>query len=136
MADSRDTYRTVTPYLVVSDADAELAFLKAAFGAVEVNCQRNPDNTVMHAEITIGDSLVMLGQAGGSWTPRTTALYLWVENVDATYARALEAGATSESEPQDKPYGHRNAGLIDRGGVTWWIGAPVREKQTSSGMYA
>jgi PhnB protein len=136
MADSKDTYRTVTPYLVVSDADAELAFLKAAFGAVEVNCQRNPDNTVMHAEITIGDSLVMLGQAGGSWTPRTTALYLWVENVDATYARALEAGATSESEPQDKPYGHRNAGLIDRGGVTWWIGAPVREKQTSSGMYA
>ena len=100
MADSRDTYRTVTPYLVVSDADAELAFLKAAFGAVEVNCQRNPDNTVMHAEITIGDSLVMLGQAGGSWTPRTTALYLWVEDVDATYARALEAGATSESEPR------------------------------------
>ena len=89
MADSRDTYRTVTPYLLVSDADAELAFLKAAFGAVEVNCQRNPDNTVTHAEITIGDSLVMLGQAGGPWKPRTAALYLWVEDVDATYARAL-----------------------------------------------
>ena len=130
MADSRDTYRTVTPYLLVSDADAELAFLKAAFGAVEVNCQRNPDNTVTHAEITIGDSLVMLGQAGGPWKPRTAALYLWVEDVDATYARALEAGATSESEPEDKPYGHRNAGVIDRGGVTWWIGAPVRERQT------
>ena len=130
MADSRDTYRTVTPYLLVSDADAELAFLKAAFGAAEVSCQRNPDNTVTHAEITIGDSLVMLGQAGGPWKPRTAALYLWVEDVDATYARALEAGATSESEPEDKPYGHRNAGVIDRGGVTWWIGAPVRERQT------
>ena len=130
MVDSKDTYRTVTPYLVVSDADAELAFLKAAFGAVEVNCQRNPDNTVMHAEIKIGDSLVMLGQAGGTWKPRTAALYLWVEDVDASYARALEAGATSESEPEDKPYGHRNAGVIDRGGVTWWIGAPVRERQT------
>jgi PhnB protein len=129
MADSKDTYRTVTPYLVVSDADAELAFLKAAFSAVEVNCQRNPDNTVMHAEITIGDSLVMLGQTGGPWKPRTAALYLWVEDVDTTYARALEAGATSESEPKDKPYGHRNAGVIDRGGVTWWIGAPVRERQ-------
>ena len=136
MADSRDTYRTVTPYLVVSDADAELAFLTAAFGAVEVNCQRKPDNTVTHAEITIGDSLVMLGQAGGPWKPRTAALYLWVEDVDATYARALEAGATSESEPQDKPYGHRNAGVIDRGEVTWWIAAPVREKQTPGGMYA
>ena len=126
MADSKDTYRTVTPYLVVSDADAELAFLKAAFGATEVDCQRNPDNRVMHAEMKIGDSLVMLGQAGGRWTPRPAALYLWVDNVDATYARALQAGATSESEPEDKPYGHRNAGVVDQNGITWWIGAPVR----------
>ena len=126
MAVSRDTYRTVTPYLVVPDADAELAFLKAAFGATEANCQRRPDNTVMHAEIKIGDSLVMLGQAGGPWKARSAALYLWVENVDATYARALQAGATSESEPEDKPYGHRSAGVVDPNGVTWWIGAPVR----------
>ena len=124
MANSKDTYRTVTPYLVVPDADAELAFLKAAFGATEVNCQRNPDNTVMHAEITMGDSLVMLGQAGGPCKPRPAALYLWVEDVDATYARALQAGATSESEPEDKPYGHRNGGVIDRNGITWWIAAP------------
>ena len=130
MADLQTTYHTVTPYLVVSDADAELAFLKAAFGATELNCQRHPDNTVMHAEITIGDTLVMLGQAGGPWMPRTAALYLWVEDVDATYARALEAGAKSESAPEDKPYGHRNAGVIDRNGVTWWIGAPVKERQT------
>jgi PhnB protein len=114
MTDSKDTYGTVTPYLVVPDADAELAFLKAAFGGTEANCQRNPDNTVMHAEIRIGDSLVMLGQAGGPWKPRPAALYLWVEDVDATYARALQAGATSESEPEDKPYGHRNAGVIDQ----------------------
>ena len=126
MADSKETYRTVTPYLVVSDADTELAFLKAAFGATEVDCQRNPDNRVMHAEMKIGDSLVMLGQAGGRWTPRPAALYLWVDNVDATYARALQAGATSESEPEDKPYGHRNAGVVDQNGITWWIGAPVR----------
>ena len=126
MADSRDTYHTVTPYLVVPDADAELAFLRAAFGGTEANCQRNSDNTVMHAEIRIGDSLVMLGQANGPWKPRPAALYLWVEDVDATYARALQAGAASESEPEDKPYGHRNAGVIDQNGVTWWIGAPVR----------
>ena len=65
MAVSRDTFRTVTPHLVVPDADAELAFLKAAFDATEANCQRRPDNTVMQAEVKIGDSLVMLGQAGG-----------------------------------------------------------------------
>ena len=85
----------------------------------------------MHAEVTIGDSLVMLGQAGGTWKPRPAALYLWVEDVDATYARALAAGGTSESEPEDEPFpGHRNAGVIDQGGVCWWIGAPVRDGQT------
>jgi len=125
MTHDRPTYRTITPYLVVPNADVELTFLKAAFGGVEVECQRNQDNTVMHAEVQIGDSLVMLGQAGGQWTPRPAALYLWVTDVDATYARAIAAGATSESEPEDKPYGHRNAGVIDQSGVTWWIGAPV-----------
>ena len=82
----------------------------------------------MHAEIKIGDSLVMLGQAGGPWKPRSAALYLWVTDVDATYAKALQAEATSKSEPEDKPYGHRNARVIDRNGVTWWIGAPVKQK--------
>ena len=126
MAEVKNTYRTVTPYLLVPDADVELTFLKTAFGAAEVECHRNPDDTVMHAEVEIGDSLVMLGQAGGQWPPRPAALYLWVENVDATYARALAAGAVSESTPEDKPYGHRNAGVIDRNGVTWWIAAPVK----------
>ena len=126
MADSQNTYPTVTPYLVVPDADAELAFLKAAFGGTEANCQRNADHSVMHAEINIGDSLVMLGQAGGRWKPCPAALYLWVDDVDASYARAIQAGATSESEPEDKPYGHRNGGVIDPNGVTWWIAAPVR----------
>jgi uncharacterized glyoxalase superfamily protein PhnB len=126
MTDVKDTYRTVTPYLVVPDADAELAFLKAAFGGTEVGCQRNTDGTVMHAEIAIGDSLVMLGQSGGQWTPRPGALYLWVTDVDSTYAKAVASGATSESEPENKPYGHRNAGVVDRNGVTWWIGAPVK----------
>ena len=126
MADTMTSYRTVTPYLVVSNADDELAFLKAAFGGTEVLCHRNADNSVMHAEIKIGDSLVMLGQAGGPWTPLRAALYLWVEDVDATYARAFAAGATSESEPEDKPYGHRNAGVIDSNGITWWIGSPVK----------
>ena len=126
MADDKNTYRTVTPYLLVPDADAELAFLKAAFGGTEVSCQRNPDKTVMHAEMKIGDSLVMLGQAGGEWKPRGGAFYLWVDDVDATYRNAITAGATSESQPEDKPYGHRNAGVVDKSGVTWWIAAPVK----------
>lgn len=120
------TYRTVTPYLLVARADAELDFLKAAFGAEEREVTRHPDGSIVHAEVSIGDSLVMLGQAGGQWKPRDGSFYLWVADVDATYRRALEAGAASESEPEDKAYGHRNAGVIDPNGLTWWIAAPVR----------
>lgn len=120
------TYRTVTPYLLVNDADAELRFLEAAFGGTVGHCSRTPAGQVMHAEVTIGDSLVMLGQSGPAWPARPCALYLWVDDVDATWARALDAGGTEESKPEDKPYGHRNAGVNDPNGNTWWIGAPVR----------
>ena len=108
------------------DADVELGFLKAAFGATEASCQRNADQTVMHAEVNVGKSLIMLGQASAEWKALQGALYVWVPDVDATYARALKAGATSQSAPEDKPYGHRNAGVVDQNGVTWWIGAPVK----------
>ena len=126
MADTMNTYRTVTPYLVVTDGDAELKFLQAAFGGTETLCHRRPDGTVMHAEIRIGDSAIMLGQADEMWKALNAALYLWVENVDEVYAKALTAGAVSQSAPEDKPYGHRNAGVVDRNGITWWIGSPVR----------
>lgn len=126
MADTIETYRTITPYLVVSDADAEIQFLKNAFGATEVQCQRNSDQTVMHAELKVGDSLIMLGQANQDWKAISAALYLWVPDVDATYAKAIEAGAASQSKPEDKPYGHRNAGVVDQNGITWWIGSPIQ----------
>ena len=125
MTDTLDTYRTLTPYLIVADADAEIRFLTAAFGATEKSVDRRPDGQVMHAEIVIGDSLVMLGQANDTWKALGGALYLWVPDVDAAYAQALAAGATSQMPPEDKPYGHRNAGVIDASGITWWIGSPV-----------
>lgn len=125
MADTLEKYRTVTPYLVVADAGAEIRFLEAAFGATVTSQQRNADGIVMHAELAIGNSQVMLGQARGQGEPRNAALYLWVANCDAVYEKALAAGAVSESAPEDKPYGHRNAGVIDRNNVTWWIGSPI-----------
>ncbi len=119
------TYRTVTPYLLVEDGERELAFLQQAFGGAIGECTRDADGRLMHAEVTIGDSLVMLGQCTPQWPSKRCALYLWVDDVDATWRRALDAGATSESESEDKPYGHRNGGVIDPNGNTWWIGAPV-----------
>lgn len=126
MTYTHDSYRTITPYLIVTDAEAELRFLASAFGAVEKDVTRNADGSVMHAELTIGDSLVMLGQGNAQWPPKASAIYLWIRDVDATYAQALGAGAMSESAPEDKPYGHRSAGVIDPNGVTWWLGAPVK----------
>ena len=121
-----ETYRTVTPYLVVPDGDREIGFLESAFGAQISVCERKPDQSLMHAEIRIGDSMVMVGQAGEQWKAQKASLYLWVENVDEVYAKALAAGAESISPPEDKPYGHRNAGVADPSGNTWWIGSPVK----------
>ena len=125
-------YRTVTPYLVVADADAELMFLTAAFGGSVVLCSRDADGRVVHAEVTIGDSLVMLGQANEQYAPREASLYLWVADVDATYRQALAAGGRSDAAPEDKPYGHRSGGVVDPNGVAWWIAAPVARRETAS----
>ena len=125
-ADTSDRYRSVMPYLVVEDADAEIDFLKAAFGAADIAIHRRPEGSVMHAELQIGDAVVMLGQAGGQWHPRAASLYLWGQDVDATHARAVEAGGISRSAPADKPYGHRIAEIEDPNGVTWWIGSPAK----------
>jgi len=69
----------------------------------------------------------MLGQANAQWKALSAALYVWVDDVDATYAKALAAGATSQGPPEDKPYGHRNAGVVDQNGITWWIGSPLKK---------
>ena len=119
-------YPTVTPYLVVADATAEIEFLEKAFGATVTEASRDDNGRLMHGEIRIGDSLVMLGQAGGEVKPLNAALYVWLENVDEVYAKALAAGARSEREPSDQAYGHRNAGVIDSNGIAWWIGSPVK----------
>ncbi len=126
MPDDINTYRTITPYLVVQDADAAMKFLKEGFGATEASCERKADKTVMHAEMQVGNSLIMLGQAHEIGQALKAALYVWVPDVDATYAQALQAGAASLSAPEDKPYGHRNAGVVDQNGITWWIGSPIK----------
>jgi uncharacterized glyoxalase superfamily protein PhnB len=121
-----NVYRTVTPYLVVADANAEIDFMQKTFGATLTTAARDDSGRLMHAEIRIGDSLVMLGEAGGKVKPLNAALYVWLGNVDEVYGKAIAAGATSEREPVDQPYGHRTAGVIDSNGISWWIGSPVR----------
>ena len=81
----------------------------------------------MHAELKIGDSIIMIGEASGEWKPMPASIALYVENVDATYARALEAGATSIREPANQFYGDRSGGVKDLAGNHWWIATHIEE---------
>jgi PhnB protein len=115
-------YRTLTPYLVVEGVSRLVDFLKETFGAQEVHpAMLRPDGSVMHAELRIGDSLVMMGEPTGEFKAMPAMLYVYVEDTDATYYRALQAGAKSVTEPADQFYGDRNAGITDPSGNCWWI---------------
>ena len=117
-----DGYRAVTPYLVIAGVDRVMKFLRLAFGAAEkFPPMKRPDGTVAHAEMRIGDSDVMIGEARGEYPPTPGSFYVYVEDVDGTYRRALRAGAVSVTEPQDQFYGDRSAGVRDPGGNFWWI---------------
>src|SRR5215213_2101665 len=120
-------FQTVTPYLVVQGADRLVEFLKQAFGGEPGICSRRPDGTIMHAQIRIGDSILELGEGNEKWQPRPGNLHVYVEDADATYRRALEAGATSLYEPDDKPYGDREAGIVDPSGNYWFTSTHVED---------
>src|SRR2546422_2922688 len=115
-----DGFRTVTPYLLVPGVAKLIDFLKQAFAAEETHRSARPDGTVMHAQVKIGDSTVMMGEPMGEFR-MPGSLYLYVTDTDATYKRALQAGATSVMAPADQFYGDRNAGVKDAGGNVWWI---------------
>ncbi len=116
-----DRYHTVTPYLLVAGAARLIDFLKSAFDAKECYRANRPDGGVMHAEITIGDSVIMMGEPMGEFQPMPCMVHLYVEDADAVYKQALKAGATTVQEPADQFYGDRSAGVKDMFGNLWWI---------------
>src|SRR5919106_3734839 len=95
-------YHTVTPYLTVQGAAKLIEFLKQAFEAQETERITQPDGTIGHAEVRLGDSVVMLADSGGERQPMPSGIYLYVTDTDAIYQRALQAGATSIMEPADQ----------------------------------
>lgn len=119
-----DGYHSITPYLTVQGVEKVIDFVKAAFGAEETVRMAGPGGGVGHAEVRIGDSMVMMGAPqDGSSQPATVLFY--TEGVDEVYKRALAAGGKSEHEPADQFYGDRTAGVIDPAGNTWWIHTTV-----------
>jgi uncharacterized glyoxalase superfamily protein PhnB len=118
-------YTTVSPYLIVDGASNTIDFLTRVFGAVEL--RRFPDSSgkLMHAEVRIDDTVVMLGDGGEGWPPIPSYVHVYVPDVDETYRRALEAGATSVQEPVKKEDEDKRGGVKDSGGTTWWIATKV-----------
>lgn len=122
-----DGYHTVTPYLLVEDAAGLIPFLERAFGATLLGRYDSPDGRLMHASLQIGDSKVMMGQAAEQWPAMPAMLHLYVEDVDAVYRRAVEAGARSIREPEDQFYGDRSGGVVDPAGNQWWITTHIED---------
>ncbi len=120
-------FHTVTPYLVVEGTDKLIQFLKQAFAAKEIYVMKQSDGTIMHAQVQIGDSMIMLGEACGEYGPRPGSVYLYVNNTDELYKKAIQAGATSLREPADQFYGDRSAGVKDFCGNQWWIGTHIED---------
>jgi PhnB protein len=111
------------PYVVLPGNAAEfIQLLKDAFGATENLRHARPDGSVMHCEMLMDDTSLMLADAPPEMTVYPFRHYLYVPDVDATYAQALAAGCVSDSVPTDQPYGDRIAGVKDKWGNLWWLG--------------
>ena len=122
-----DGFQTANVYLIVNDIAAEIAFLTQAFGAKELHRSTMPDGSIMHAEVSIGTSKLMMGQANNQWSPRPSTVYLYMEKVDEAFKSAVAAGAKSLSEPQDQFYGDRSGGVEDPCGNYWWIATHIED---------
>ena len=120
-----DGYTSVSPYLIVDGASATIEFLRNVFEAVEIRRFPAPNGKVMHAEVRIDDTVVMIADGADGWPPVPSHVHVYVADVDATYSRALEAGATSVQAPVKKEDADKRGGVKDAGGTTWWVATKV-----------
>ena len=128
-------YTRVTAYLVAEDAKRALAWYADAFGAEETMRMPAPDGSVMHAEFRIGDAVLMISEqndAYGAFGPlhyggTAVSFVLYVEDVDAAFAKAVAAGATVDRPVEDKPYGDRMGTLTDPFGHVWHLATRIED---------
>jgi len=122
-----DNYPRVSPYLIVKDVKRTMDFLKYVFRAEGREKLTLPDGTVNHGEVSIGNSVIMMGKATENNQQQNAMLYIYVEDTDATYNRAIEKGAVSVMEPADQVYGDRSAGVKDSDGISYWMATHIED---------
>ena len=115
-------HQQIMPYLIVENAGEFLNFTRNVFAAVEKYKFMRTETLIMHAEISIGDSVIMFADATPEHAKQNAGLFTYVDNCDATYEKSLANGATTVTPPADQSYG-RSAGIRDPFGNTWWITA-------------
>jgi len=129
-------YHTATPYLIFKDAAPAIAWYRKAFGATELFRSTDDDGKIRHAEIRIGTSPIMLAEEFAEYPDWQSAetrggspvhLYLYVEDCDALFARAIAAGATELLPMKDQDYGDRSGGLTDPFGHVWYVASRIRD---------
>lgn len=121
-----ESYSTVSPYLVVPDAAATIEFLKAIFSATELRRFPGPDGQrLMHAEVRIDDSIIMLGDACEGWPATPSHVHVYVSDVDAVFQAAIAAGAKPLQEPVKKEDEDKRGGFQDAWGTSWWVATKV-----------
>ncbi len=115
-------YITVTPYLVVEDVERLILFLQEVFfGELRGDTHYRDDRSIKHAEIKIGNSIIMMGSPVENFDSRSATLYIYVPDCDQTYELALNKGATSISHPENFPHGDRYGGIKDPTGNNFWV---------------
>ena len=121
MSKITEGYQTITPYLIINNAAGFIRFTQDVFGAVIINkYMRDGESTIMHAEIKIGNSIIMFAESTAEYKPMNAGLFIYVEDADATYKKALDNDATVVTELSNQSYG-RSGGVKDTFGNTWWI---------------
>jgi PhnB protein len=115
-------YHSVNPYFVVRDVERFIAFLVEVLGGAEVGDREiTADGVIDHADVLVGDSLIMMSEASAKYPARPSVSFAYVDDVDITYARALAACSTSILAPTDQPWGDRVAGIVDPFDNRWWL---------------
>jgi uncharacterized glyoxalase superfamily protein PhnB len=122
-----DGYHTITPYLTVDDPNALIQFLQQAFGAEVVYMMKDDEGNIRHAEVRVGDSMLMTAKARDEWHPRPGMFYLYVPDCDAVYKKAVAAGGKPIQELTNQPYGDRSGAVRDTQGNDWWIASHVED---------